>query len=252
MRANLLLTSLLLSLLLLGACDGGSGSDNRGGVAPPPVVPPDNTLTGFLVDSAVSGVAYATPTHQGVTGADGSFQYEEGEIVRFMIGDTLLGEVVGQGTVTPFDLAGSAVVTGGADISAAIGNKADPFQAVVNIATLLQSLDQDGNPDNGIEISAEVAALFAGVDLNVSQHWKTFRHQYDLRYALEQANGHGLFSETHGVANPAAAVQRLYQSLEIDDHLFFISRGKEDQRLQFQLDPNSALALRCQRLPDRL
>ncbi len=58
--------------------------------------------TGYLVGgTAVAGVTYETPTQQGVTGLDGSFQYEEGETVRFMIGNTLLGEVTGRAQVTP-------------------------------------------------------------------------------------------------------------------------------------------------------
>ena len=224
MRVPIFLYGVLVLFLLLGGCDGGSGSHNNGGVVPPPITPPDETLTGFLFDSAVSGVAYATRTRQGVTGVDGSFQYEKGENVRFFIGDTVLGDVLGQQQVSPFTLAGSAAVTGGSNIAAALGNRNDTFQAVVNIATLLQSLDQDGNPDNGIEIDPDVVALFAGVNLDVSQYWKTFRNQYDLRHALEQANEQSLFSGPHGVANPAAAVQHLYQSLDLDAHIFLISR----------------------------
>jgi len=221
MRANLLLTSLLLSLLLLGACDGGSGSNNNDGVVPPPVVPPDDTLTGVLVDSAVSGVSYATPTHQGVTAADGSFQYEQGETVRFTIGDTLLGEVTGQAQITPFDLAGSAVITGTTRITDALNNKLDPFQAVVNITVLLQSLDRDAYPENGIEITPEVAALFRGVNLDVNQHWETFfRDNNTLRHVIGQANANNLFTEAHGIATPAPALQQLYQAMEIDPRIF--------------------------------
>ena len=62
MRVPIFLYGVLVLFLLLGGCDGGSGSHNNGGVVPPPITPPDETLTGFLFDSAVSGVAYATRT----------------------------------------------------------------------------------------------------------------------------------------------------------------------------------------------
>ncbi|MEZ5572723.1 MAG: hypothetical protein R3E64_11940 [Halioglobus sp.] len=264
MRTNLLLTSVLVSLLFLGGCGGGSSSNDSTIVVAPPVEPPvdppveppvepltcddlvttDDTNTGCLVAPAFSGVAYETATHRGVTGPRGDFQYEDGETVRFMIGGTLLGEVTGQQLVTPFDLAGSAVVTGGSNITAALGNKADAFQAVVNITTLLQSLDQDGNPDNGVEINPEVVALFADVNLDVGQHWKTFRNQYKLRHALEQANELSLFSDNHDVANPAEAVQTLYRTLKIDDRIFFISSWTSSfipSNLRWNYDANGYL-----------
>ena len=91
-----------------------------------------------------------------MTGLDGSFQYEEGETVRFIIGNTLLGQVTGQEQVTPFDLAGSPVLTGiditwglqdvvNGSLFSEADTDVDPFQAVINVAVLLQSLDHDGD-----------------------------------------------------------------------------------------------------------
>ncbi len=148
--------------------------------------------TGCLVGLVASGVTYKTPTHQGVTGPAGDFHYGDGETVRFIIGDTLLGEVIGQAQMTPFDLAGSPVVTGlniewaldrygfgGTQVgpptpSGSIyideeitseygpfpGSRNDPFYKLVNMVVFLQSLDADADPTNGIEIRTDVAALF--------------------------------------------------------------------------------------------
>lgn len=171
--------------------------------------------TGYLLaGTPVAGVAYETPTQQGVTGQDGSFQYEEGETIRFRIGDTLLGEVTGREKVTPFELAGSAVVTG-LDIYPALEDEQDPFQTVINITVLLQSLDRDAEPDNGIQISQGVAALFQGVELDVSQYWARFQNESTLRRAVAQANRGNLFSTSHWVVKPAAAAEQLYGSLGI-------------------------------------
>lgn len=171
--------------------------------------------TGYLLAGApVTGVAYETPTQQGVTGEDGGFQYEEGETIIFRIGDTLLGEVNGREQVTPFELAGSAVVTG-IDIYSALEDEQDPFQTVVNIAVLMQSLDRDANPDNGIQISQGVAALFQGVRLDVSQYWESFQNESVLRRAVAQANMRQLFSTAHPIVKPAAAAEHLYGSLGI-------------------------------------
>jgi len=197
--------------------------------------------TGYLVaGTAVTGVAYKTATQQGVTGLDGSFQYEEGETVRFMVGDTGLGEVTGQAQVTPFDLAGSAVVTG-INITWALEDepveifpypefvtdepfvKVNPFHGVINIAVLLQSLDEDGNPGNGIMIKPGVAALFRGLSLDVSQHWEIFRSDSTLHRAMGEANRKRRFSQVHGIVKPAVALDQLYGTLEIDPRTVGVS-----------------------------
>jgi hypothetical protein len=180
--------------------------------------------TGYLAaGTAVAGVSYETPTQQGVTGLDGSFQYAEGETVRFMIGDTLLGEVTGQAQVTPFDLAGSAVVTGN-NLTWAIEDEDDPFQVVINLAVLLQSLDHEAKPGNGIQIKPGVARLFQGVSLDVSQDWDSFQEASTLHRAMGQANRKRLFSKAHEIVKPAAALEHLYGALEIDARTLGVSR----------------------------
>ena len=187
------------------------------------------SLTGILVDSPVSGLVWETPTRRGVTGLNGGFYYEQGEAVRFFLGDTLLGEVTAQAQVTPFDLAGSAVVTGVPAITEVLASKDDPFNTVINIAVLLQSLDRDANSDNGIEVTPQVAALFQGVSIDLNQHWKVFLEDIRLRYALAQANALGLFDVPRGVSSPALAIQHLYQTLGIDARTFGLSLEQSDE-----------------------
>jgi YD repeat-containing protein len=210
---------------------------------------PGETLsgsTGCLVGPATSGIAYETPTYQGVTGAGGDFHYKEGEIVRFMIGDTPLGEVPGQPQVTLFDLAGSAVIIGSPKITEALANKLHPFNSVVNISVLLQSLDSDAFPGNGIEIVPEVAKLFQGFSLNVRQHWESFPKEFGLRHAMTQANNRNLFSKTHGIANPAPALQALYQTLGVDAQTLAVSLEKivadEETDVRYEYDLYGNLA----------
>jgi hypothetical protein len=223
MRANILLTLVLVPLLFLGACDGGSNSngDNNVSETPvnppiePPATPPGEVLTGFLLDSAVSGVAYETPTLKGVTGVNGSFQYREGEAVNFKLGDTLLGRIIGQAEVTPFDLAGADAVTG-IDIYSALNNEYDlSFHAVINIIVLLQSLDRDADPGNGIEISPDVSALLLGVKLDVIEDWATFQREAALLHALAEANMRALFDTPRAVAKPGPALKHLYATMGV-------------------------------------
>jgi hypothetical protein len=189
---------------------------------PDTAVPPSTAVfepitgnSGFLTGPAVAGVAWETATQQGVTGLDGGFQYEEGETVRFMVGDTLVGKAPGQPQVTIFDLAGSVVHTG-IDISWALQDEEGPFQTVINTAVFLQSLDHDADPKNGIQIRPGTAALFKRVSLDVSQHWRAFQDESALRHALALANRTQRFSAVHGIVAPAAALAQLYQALDVN------------------------------------
>jgi hypothetical protein len=117
--------SLVLSTLT--ACGGGGSSA--------PV-----TKTGYFIDSAVAGLEYTSGSTTGITGADGSFQYEEGQPVSFKIGSMNLGSVtVKNSRIFPVDL-----VSGAAD---------ETDTKVSLMAQILQTLDSDGNPSNGITIT---------------------------------------------------------------------------------------------------
>lgn len=161
----------LASLLVLSACGGGSsgvvvedaqGSDGDVTVpaAATPATPTSGSTvvdpsveleTGRFVDSAVSGLEYDTPTQSGITGADGSFKYIAGETVIFSIGDVALPVVSGSELVTPLTVFNTNDI---ADTR------------VINLTRLLQSLDVDANPSNGISISDEAIASGTGLSLD--------------------------------------------------------------------------------------
>ncbi|MDX1696441.1 MAG: hypothetical protein R3208_21930 [Ketobacteraceae bacterium] len=94
-------------------------------------------LRGQFVDSPVSGLFYRTDTREGFTDHNGYFEFAEGEIVSFYIGNIALGGARGSSILTPLDL------SEGQDLS----------DTAVNILRLLQTLDYDGDPGNGISIT---------------------------------------------------------------------------------------------------
>jgi len=95
--------------------------------------------TGAFVDSAVEGINYRTATFSGSTNAEGQFNFLPGETVTFSIGDIDLPTVVAGSVITPLDLA----------------NSDNPYDAAANnIARLLQTLDSDNDPSNGITITS--------------------------------------------------------------------------------------------------
>jgi len=121
----------IAAALALSAC-GGGGSDT-----PTAVV---GAQTGVFVDSAVEGLSYETSSGvKGTTDAQGHFKYNEGDTVTFKLGGVTLGSGKATGTVTP------AHIAGGED-----NNK------FTNLLVLLQSLDTDGDPSNGITLPASL------------------------------------------------------------------------------------------------
>ncbi|MFA5677347.1 MAG: alpha/beta fold hydrolase [Pseudomonas sp.] len=120
-----------LAFTLLGGCFSGSGSSSSS----------DSTQTGVFLDSPVSGLSYAIGSTQQRTDADGRFNYRKGDDLTFLLGGLELGSALGDKVITPLDLV-------------ADGSAGDP--AVLNISRLLQSLDSDGNLNNGIQISEQI------------------------------------------------------------------------------------------------
>lgn len=116
------------SLLMLSACGGGGSS----GVT---------TAKGYFIDSPVAGLSYTSGSQSGFTGTDGSFTYEVGQPVTFKLGNMILGSVTvdKNNRIFPVDL---------------VSNATDETHANVSLmARVLQTLDSDQDPSNGITIS---------------------------------------------------------------------------------------------------
>lgn len=131
--------ALATAVALLTAC----GSDNNSSSSASGI--------GTLTDAAIAGVSYRTSSGiTGVTDAAGKFRYNPGDTVTFRLGSLVLGTIPTTGqeeTVTPIQL-----------VNAVTGlTEQQKENLVTNLLVLLQSVDADGNPDNGIDIPAAVA-----------------------------------------------------------------------------------------------
>jgi hypothetical protein len=134
--------------IALTACSGGGGGG--GGDAGGSVT----KSIGVFIDSPVAGINYRTASGSGKTNASGEFSYVAGETVTFSIGNIDLPSALANSTITPLNLANTTDVNN---------------QVVSNILVLLQSLDTDGNPTNGIQIaSAAHTAATSSLDFNVA------------------------------------------------------------------------------------
>jgi hypothetical protein len=147
-RISFLLAPIMTSVVLSG-CGGsnGSGDDSSGST--------NTTAQGRFIDAPVQGLSYTSGNISGVTDSNGTFTYEVGSTVVFRVSNIELGSVMGGETITPLDL---------------VPNAADETDdTVVNILRFLQSLDTDGDPANGVTISATVQNTLTNETIDFNQ-----------------------------------------------------------------------------------
>ena len=169
--------------VLLTACGGSSSSTPKNSTST------NKTATGVLSDSPVDGVGYQTSGGKtGITKDGGKFNYTLGDTITFTLGEFILGSYKptrADETVTPVEL------------TEAIPDDTHRDYAITNLLVLLQSLDTDGDPSNGINIDAGVS--FSADSLTLIDDPATFATNQDLIDALpeegsvvspEDANAH--------------------------------------------------------------
>lgn len=152
----------VLSGVMLTAC-GGGGDDNGGGsnggnndggtdTGSKPL------HTAVFLDSVVGGLDYRCNDYTGVTNAKGEFLFDDGDTCEFALGNQRLGEVTlkaGNSLVTPYTLAG------------------DDKEKAIRIAALLQTLDRDSKPENGITLDKAQVAQLGIVELGSDDAFNT-------------------------------------------------------------------------------
>ena len=135
----------IISAVTLGFFVAACGSSGGGAGSP-------TVKKGVFLDSAVEGLKYESGGQSGITDVNGTFSYEEGQSIRFSLGGIVIGEAVAQSVMTPVELVEGA--------------KDETHPIVVNIGRFLQSLDDDGDPTNGIKISQNIRTLAEGQIFN--------------------------------------------------------------------------------------
>jgi len=137
------------SVLTLTGCGGGGSSTPPAAAA---------AFNGKFIDDAVGGVSFSCAGASGLTAADGSFgTCNAGSTVTFSIGGLVLGSssATGDGIFFVTDIVG----TTRGDID---------NEEVLKIASLLQSIDTDGDPSNGINVPPEAAKALGNDAVNMS------------------------------------------------------------------------------------
>ncbi|MBF0109505.1 MAG: hypothetical protein HQL76_10040 [Magnetococcales bacterium] len=124
----------------LGGCGGGGDSATTATTSSAPA----EVLVGKFLDGPTDGLTYRTSGNDsGATDAKGQFTYVAGETISFFLGGLPLGATSARGVITPSDLVKGGHVN---------------HEEVVNLSRFLQTLDEDGDPGNGITISSQARA----------------------------------------------------------------------------------------------
>lgn len=149
----------IMGTVLISACGGGGGSNtampstpSTTETSPPePAAETETTYTGVFIDSPVQGLNYRTASQSGVTNAAGEYIYQLNEKVIFSIGGIDFPEVDVAAEITPLTVFDT-----------------DDFDhvGVVNMVRLLQTLDLDGIPENGIELAENIHMLASTLDVD--------------------------------------------------------------------------------------
>ncbi len=224
--------------LALTACGGGGGSDS-------------DVLTGQFVDAPVAGLQYHTASLSGETNANGEFSYRAGETVSFYVGDILIGQAAGASTISPFDLAGEAPPRTAVDIRRAVNRinsreQGTPLEVAINIAVFLHTLDEDGDPGNGIEIPAAMHTLAANRSLDFDQPYNDFQNDFPFRKLMGDARAEGLWGGSRAIRNPFLALDSLYAGLGLTPAIDAVFQwesdtdgdGTVDYRVTYAYDSN--------------
>lgn len=193
---NLLNLITILTLTIAGC--GGSGDGSQRGV--------------FLDASAVEGLRYQTATRSGVTGADGAFRFLSGEEVTFYVGEMEIGRAVGAERITTFDLAGVTAPDSEVDLEV-LTPAGRGLNKAINLATFLQTIDEDGDLSNGILVPLSLRSMQARSPIKFALPVLRFRTHPTLRTYMGQARAAGVWGGSRPIKHSGYATDALYRGL---------------------------------------
>lgn len=153
-----------LKAILLSAVLGMVSACGGGGSSAPSAEASAVAVDGKFVDSPVQGLSYESASVSGVTGPAGEFKYVPGETVTFKLGGTTLGSAMGKGVMTPAQISADATT-------------------MSNMLRVLQTLDADADPSNGIELSADMRSAAQNVKFNLGLSAEDFDADSNTQYA---------------------------------------------------------------------
>jgi len=179
---KLLAASIFLVTFSLVSCADKAGSGDK----------QNEVKKGGFIGNTIVGLTYHTDTQSGVTDAKGEFSYKEGESITFNLAGYALGTTVAVANMDIFDINGAGQpslyqLTGYSEGSLNRGSDA-LVNSSLNTALLLHTLDDDGNPENGITLTANIIAALGNASYPIDFKTDSYQFTGNLRKVLKQAN----------------------------------------------------------------
>ncbi len=129
--------------------------------------------TAQLIDGAVEGIEYTTTSGlHGYTEEDGSFSFQEGDDVTFTVGGVTLGVATAEDVSS-----GQTFLQDIADVDRTDLND----EYLENMATFLQSIDENSDAYDGIVITDDIREALADVDIDLRT-----ASADEVKYVVEQ------------------------------------------------------------------
>lgn len=168
-------------LVLLASCGSSDKSKSE-----------EKIKTGVFIDSPVANLNFRTESQSGKTNTAGEFNYKSGEMITFSIGSFDFPSTLAKALLTPLDLVGTENIN---DVT------------VIKIARLLQSLDLDGDPDNGITIGDEAHTILESLQLDLET--SSFYDDVEGILADSGSSNDSLVDETEALAHLQNSLDRV-------------------------------------------
>ncbi|HBY48605.1 MAG TPA: hypothetical protein DEH09_04680, partial [Alcanivorax sp.] len=171
---NRLTASVALLCLSLAGCGGSSSSDPEPGQV---------SRTGIFGSTAVSGLHYRSgDAPAGLTDERGGFRYTGNQEVAFSIGELAFGSAPGAANVNVLGVSGESA------------SASDP--GVLNRLILLQTLDADGDLNNGIQLTEQIRDAVSANAANLDFDQSTADFTTALENLVADLDNAGAFSDT--------------------------------------------------------
>lgn len=158
---------------------------------------------GVFSDDPVEGMSYVSGSISGTTDADGTFTYNAvGDNITFMVGDIEIGSGDAKPFMTPVDLVSD-------DDPSAVDETND---RVTNIARFLQTIDDDGDPSNGILITQAILDAAAGLSVEFNVTIAAFESDVNVQAVVDTLTA-ATTAGSRSLVSVAAAQSQLQATL---------------------------------------
>lgn len=173
----------IFSVLLLSACGSADDTETTPGE--------EVALTGTLNNMLISGLSYSTETQSGVSNENGEFLFKDGETIQFSLAGYELGSVAAAENMDFFALFATSQPKQrqlNAYLDGSLNRGSDaPINKALNTALLLQSLDDDSDLSNGIQITASQNSALSVTDYKINFSDDSYDFISDLKRVFKQA-----------------------------------------------------------------